>query len=59
MGLLLIGAGALTFAMVAPFVAITRPTNIGKPFRSLIAVPVRYTFLDPLGEHPATRPLEQ
>ena len=27
MGLLLIGAGAVTFAMVAPFVAITRPTN--------------------------------
>jgi hypothetical protein len=59
MGLLLVGVGAVGFATVAPIVGITRPTNIGKVFRSLLAVPVRYTFLDPLGEHPSTRLLEQ
>jgi hypothetical protein len=41
------------------FVGLTRPTDIGKPFHSLVAVPFRYTFLDPLGEHPPTRLLDQ
>jgi hypothetical protein len=58
-GLVLVGVGAVGFAAAAPFVAITRPTDIGKVFRSFVMVPVRYTFLDPLGEHPATRLLEQ
>lgn len=58
-GFVLVGVGAVGFAATAPFVGITRPTNIGKVFRSFVVVPVRYTFLDPLGEHPPTRLLEQ
>ena len=59
MGLVLTMGGAVLFIPAAAFVGITRPTNIGKPFHSLVAVPFRYTFLDPLGEHPATRLLDQ
>jgi hypothetical protein len=58
-GLLLTLGGAALFVPVGAVVGITRPTNIGKPFRSLVAVPFRYTFLDPIGEHPTTRLLEQ
>jgi hypothetical protein len=57
-GLVLTVGGAALFVPAGAFTALTRPTNIGKPFHSLVAVPFRYTFLDPLGEHPATRPLD-
>jgi hypothetical protein len=59
MGLVLTVGGAILFVPAGAFVALTRPTNIGKPFHSLVAVPFRYTFLDPLGEHPTTRLLDQ
>jgi hypothetical protein len=58
MGLVVTAVGAVVFVPAGAFVAITRPTDIGKPFHSLVAVPFRYTFLDPLGEHPATRLLD-
>ncbi|MCL4684553.1 hypothetical protein KJ059_07335 [Myxococcota bacterium] len=32
--------------------AITRPSEIDKPFRILVLGPVRYTWVDPLGYHP-------
>ena len=32
--------------------AITRPTEIDKPFRYLVVAPARYTWVDPLGYHP-------
>ena len=57
-GLLLTLGGAVLFVPAGAIVGITRPTNIGKPFHSLVAVPFRYTFLDPLGEHPPTRLLD-
>ncbi|MBW1687558.1 MAG: hypothetical protein JRS35_21185 [Deltaproteobacteria bacterium] len=59
MGLLITAVGAVAFVPAGAFVGITRPTDIGKPFHALVAVPFRYTFLDPLGEHPATRMLDQ
>jgi hypothetical protein len=59
MGLLMMVGGAVAFIPAGAFVGITRPTDIGKPFHRLIAIPFRYTFLDPLGEHPATRLLDQ
>jgi hypothetical protein len=59
LGLLLTVGGAVAFVPAGAFVSITRPTDIGKPFHSLVAVPFRYTFLDPLGEHPTTRLLQQ
>ncbi len=46
----LIGGTALFLASV-PFVAITRPHEIGKPFEALVAKPARYIWLDPLGSH--------
>ena len=59
MGLVVTAVGAVVFVPAGAFVAVTRPTDIGKPFHNLVAVPFRYTFIDPLGEHPATRPLDR
>jgi hypothetical protein len=59
LGLVLTAVGAVVFVPAGAFVGITRPTDIGKPFNRLVAVPFRYTFLDPLGEHPATTQLEK
>ena len=51
-GLVLTAAGAIVYTIpVAPIMAITRPTDIGKPFGPLVAAPARFTFADPLGEH--------
>jgi hypothetical protein len=58
-GLVMTAVGAVVFVPAGAFTALTRPTNIGKPFQKLVAVPFRYTFLDPLGEHPATRQLDK
>ncbi len=51
LGLVLTGLGMVAFVPAAAFVGLTRPTDIGKPFKLLVANPFRYTFLDPLGEH--------
>ena len=52
LGLVAIGFGATLWAVgVAPFVAITRPTDLGDSMDYLIMRPVRYTFADPLGHH--------
>lgn len=51
MGLLLTGLGIVAFVPAAAFVGLTRPTDLGKPFKLLVAKPFRYTFMDPLGEH--------
>ena len=40
---LFVPAGALTL--------VTRPTDIGKPFKALIIDPALYVWADPLGEH--------
>jgi len=44
-------AGAGLFLVAVPIVAITRPTQIGVPWEWLVMKPVRYTWLDPLGDH--------
>jgi hypothetical protein len=52
-GLLMTTAGLIVYAFpVLPFTAVTRPTQIWKPFGPLVATPARYTFSDPLGSHP-------
>jgi putative copper export protein len=52
-GLAMTVVGAAIVAVpVAPVMAITRPTDMGKPFRVLVVAPARYTFVDPLGLHP-------
>jgi hypothetical protein len=52
LGLVLTAGGAVLAVLPTAFVAITRPTDIVKPLDTLIAGPFRYTFMDPLGEHP-------
>ncbi len=39
------------FVATSPLVLITRPTDIAKPFKVLVARPFTYTFVDALGEH--------
>jgi hypothetical protein len=50
-GLVLTLGGVVAFVPTGALVGLMRPTDIGKPFRALVANPFCYTFLDPLGEH--------
>jgi len=50
-GMVVTGLGAATFCLIAPVMAITRPTDMGAPFRALVMAPARYTWVDPLGTH--------
>ena len=50
-GMVVTGLGAATFCMIAPILAITRPTDMGAPFRMLVMAPAHYTWVDPLGTH--------
>jgi len=52
LGLMLTATGAVLSVLPTAFVAITRPTEIHKPFLFFVGTPFRYTFMDPLGEHP-------
>jgi len=52
LGLAAVAVGSAVWAVgVAPFVAITRPTDLGESMDYLIMRPVKYTFADPLGYH--------
>jgi hypothetical protein len=52
LGLVMIAGGTAFWAAgIAPLVAITRPTDLGKSMSHMIVRPVRYTFVDPLGHH--------
>ena len=51
LGLVVTIGGALLYGVVAPFVAMTRPSELGKPLEPLVLRPARFTFVDPLGEH--------
>ena len=46
-----IGA-AFYLVPVAPIMALTRPTEIGKPLGPLVGAPLQFTFRDPIGHHP-------
>ena len=39
------------FLVAAPIVLVTRPQEIGKPFRQLVVRPAKYVWVDPLGGH--------
>ena len=52
LGLLMTVTGFVTFVAYSPIIAITRPTDIAQPFKSLVVAPARYTWVDPLGYHP-------
>jgi hypothetical protein len=51
LGLVMTIGGAVTYGVLVPFVAMTRPSDLGKPLEPLVFRPARYTFVDPLGEH--------
>jgi len=52
-GLMTVALGTLVYVFpVAPIMAITRPADIAKPLGPLVGVPVRFTFKDPIGQHP-------
>lgn len=46
---LVIGSGL--FLVTAPIVLVTRPHEIGKPFKQLVVRPAKYIWVDPLGGH--------
>ena len=46
---LVVGTGL--FLVLAPIVLITRPHEIGTPFKQLIVRPAKYLWVDPLGGH--------
>ena len=50
-GMMMTAVGAMGFCLVAPIMAITRPTDLGKPLSALVIAPARYTWVDPLGHH--------
>ena len=50
-GLVMTIGGAVVYGVSVPFVAMTRPTDLGKPLEPLVFRPARYTFVDPIGEH--------
>ena len=52
LGLVVTISGAVAYGvMIAPLVAMTRPSDLGKPLEPLVLRPARYTFVDHLGEH--------
>lgn len=52
LGLIVTISGAVAYGvMIAPLVAMTRPSDLGKPLEPLVLRPARFTFVDPLGEH--------
>lgn len=55
MGLLVTVLGAVAFIPAGALVGITRPADLHKPFNLLVGNPFRYTFMDPLGEHPSSK----
>jgi len=46
---LVVGSGL--FLVTAPIVLVTRPHEIGKPFKQLVLRPAKYVWVDPLGGH--------
>ena len=53
LGLVMTAVGVAVYVFpVAPLTAITRPSDLGKPLGPLVAAPGRFTFGDPLGQHP-------
>lgn len=43
--------GSALFLVSAPMVLITRPHEIGTPFKDLVVRPAKYLWVDPIGGH--------
>jgi hypothetical protein len=50
-GFVSLAVGAGLFLISAPFTLITRPLEIGKPFKQFVVRPAKYLWADPLGGH--------
>jgi hypothetical protein len=50
-GLLMTGVGMALAPLPMGMTLITRPTDLYKPFKILVVMPARFTFVDPLGQH--------
>ena len=51
-GLVSLAVSTVLFVVpVLPLTMITRPTEIGKPFESMVLEPARFVWKDPLGSH--------
>ena len=51
-GLAAMAISAILFMVpIAPITLLTRPSEIGKPFKTMIIEPARYVWVDPLGTH--------
>ena len=54
LGIGLTAGGFLAFCVMAPFIAITRPTDgFGKAWQHFVVWPAKFTWVDPAGRHPA------
>ena len=51
-GLISVVGGFVKFVAISPVVAVTRPTNFKTLWHSSMDGPIRFTFIDPLGNHP-------
>ena len=51
MGLVMTAVGAALAPLPMAIVGITHPPDVLKPFNVLVMKPVRFTFLDPIGQH--------
>jgi hypothetical protein len=50
-GFVTLALGACLFVVSAPFTLVTRPLEIGKPFKHFVVRPAKYLWADPLGGH--------
>jgi uncharacterized membrane protein YfcA len=50
-GFVTLFTGIGLFVLSTPFVLVTRPMELGKPFETLVMRPVRFLWMDPLGSH--------
>lgn len=50
-GFLSLLIGTALFVGLTPIVLITRPHEIGTPFKQLVVRPAKYIWVDPLGGH--------
>lgn len=50
-GILGLVGGFTLFVVSSPILLITRPHEIGTPWRNLVVKPARYVWVDPLGQH--------
>ncbi|MBW2427286.1 MAG: hypothetical protein JRG86_23805 [Deltaproteobacteria bacterium] len=50
-GLVGLVIGTALFVVATPFVLITRPHEIGKPFDALVVKPAKFLWVDPIGGH--------